>query len=90
MKIEDDNLTKSKMKSMPVPEYFECPISFWVMKDPVTGKDGWTYERTEIRNYVENYGGKSPMNRKTIDLKCLYPNLALKKAMEHSKCLEVS
>ena len=57
------------------------------MKDPVTGKDGWTYERSEIKNYVENYGGKSPMNRKTVDVKDLFPNLALKKAIEDKNYL---
>lgn len=65
-----------------IPDYFECPITYEIMKDPVTTNDNWTYEAQGINTYVDNYGGKSPMNRATIDKEVMYPNIALRKAID--------
>jgi tetratricopeptide (TPR) repeat protein len=64
------------------PDYFEWPITYELMKDPITTNDNCTYESQEINMYVDNYGGKSPMNRATIYKEVMYPNIALKKAIE--------
>merc|ERR1712173_439285 len=46
-------------KSVDVPSAFLCPISNEVMKDPVIAFDGYTYERSEIQDYLKQHN-KSP------------------------------
>ena len=58
------------------------------MKDPVTAKDGYTYERSFIEKYIKDFRGKSPMNREKIEIKSLFPNKALKKAIVAGKYVE--
>jgi len=83
-------LEESKTNVEP-PSYFECPISFDLIKSPFTTNDNFTYEESEIKRYVTNYNKVSPFNGKEIESTSIYPNLALKKAIaafEESKGLK--
>ncbi|KAL0344836.1 UNVERIFIED_CONTAM: E3 ubiquitin-protein ligase PUB24 [Sesamum radiatum] len=40
------------MENIEVPEYFICPISLQIMKDPVTAVSGITYDRESIENWL--------------------------------------
>jgi hypothetical protein len=60
---------------------FLCPISYAPFKDPVLCKDGVTYERAEINQWLED-SNISPMTRVNITDTTQYPNFALKNAMK--------
>lgn len=59
----------------PPPSFF-CPISLQIMRDPVFGSDGYSYERDEILKHLAR-SRVSPMTREALDTK-LVPNRSLK------------
>lgn len=61
-------------------EIFECPITLEFMTDPVVASDGYTYERSNIVELIEN-GGKSPMTREKLKGH-VYPNRFYKSILE--------
>jgi uncharacterized sporulation protein YeaH/YhbH (DUF444 family) len=65
-----------------IPQDWFCPICQEVMKDPVIGPDGFTYERSYIEQWLEK-NNTSPVTRKEMDSKNLIPNLALKSTIEN-------
>ena len=54
-----------------------CPITHCVMKDPVQGSDGHTYERSAIVSAL-TYKSESPMTRQHMTINDLKPNVALR------------
>jgi len=64
-----------------IPSEFLCPITYDIMKNPVVGSDGHTYEEEEIRRHLiaSMY---SPMTRAYMDVSSLRPNYALKSQIE--------
>ena len=65
-----------------VPEEYKCPISMEIMKDPVIGTDGHTYEREAITEWLTTRAARSPMTRVAMNLDDLKPNYALRAAIE--------
>ena len=76
-----------------IPDYFMCPISHMVMRNPVMARDGQTYDNTTIRQYItsKHSSGEdapSPMRidlqgqGKDLKLAHLMRNLNLKQAIE--------
>nr|KAG5698725.1 hypothetical protein BaRGS_008499 [Batillaria attramentaria] len=61
-------------------EYDEllCPITREVMKDPVIAADGYTYDRSAIRAWLESGKDRSPMTNAVLAHKNLIPNRTLK------------
>ena len=57
----------SDLKETEVPDYFLCPITHDIMKDPVICIDGFTYERTAIEHWLEN-NQTSPITRQSLVL----------------------
>ena len=58
-------------------ETITCPITHCIMKDPVQGKDGHTYERSAIINAL-TYKRESPVTRENMTINDLKPNYAIK------------
>ena len=58
-------------------ETITCPITHCVMKDPVQGSDGHTYERSAIINALQ-IKSESPMTRQRMTINDLKVNVALK------------
>eukprot|EP00820_Chromera_velia_P028280 Cvel_11564.t1-p1 / transcript=Cvel_11564.t1 / gene=Cvel_11564 / organism=Chromera_velia_CCMP2878 / gene_product=hypothetical protein / transcript_product=hypothetical protein / location=Cvel_scaffold731:723-2098(-) / protein_length=189 / sequence_SO=supercontig / SO=protein_coding / is_pseudo=false len=54
------------------------------MNDPVTGSDGFTYERDELMNVLASENPVSPMTREPLQ-KTIYENKAIKRAIEAYK-----
>lgn len=54
-----------------------CPITQELMREPVIGTDGYTYERVAIESWVRAHG-TSPMTRERMSLADLRPNRAIK------------
>ena len=59
---------------------YECPISFEILRDPVTAEDGHTYERKEIEDWLK-HNKVSPMTRAPIGTK-LITNYKAKTAVQ--------
>ncbi|CAK9181027.1 unnamed protein product [Ilex paraguariensis] len=47
------------MDNIEVPEYFICPISLQIMKDPVTTITGITYDRESIEHWLLEFEGEN-------------------------------
>ncbi len=58
----------------PVPEEYVCPIGMEIMKDPVIGSDGQTYEREAITEWLTTRMPRSPMTRVLMTIDNLQPN----------------
>ncbi|CAH8266103.1 unnamed protein product [Arabidopsis lyrata] len=64
------------------PQYFICPISLEVMKDPQLAADGFTYEAEAISTWLQRGHETSPMTNKKLLHTKLVPNLALRSAIQ--------
>jgi serine/threonine protein kinase len=58
-----------------------CPLTCDIFCDPVIGKDGHTYERKDITEWLEQYG-TSPITREPMDVESLRPNHIVRKMIE--------
>ncbi|UJR37737.1 hypothetical protein I4U23_030432 [Adineta vaga] len=58
-----------------------CPITFTLFREPVVAKDGHTYERTAIIEWIQR-NGTSPFTREPITIEGLCPNYAMKNLVE--------
>ncbi|CAF1014873.1 unnamed protein product [Rotaria sordida] len=59
-----------------------CPITLGLFRDPVLAQDGHTYEREAIVEWIQKEG-RSPITDQPLSLEHLYPNYAIKKAVDH-------
>lgn len=64
-----------------IPNEWYCPITCEIMKDPVIGNDGHTYERDAIVKWLSVHN-KSPMTKQTMTIDNLVPNIALRNTIE--------
>ena len=65
----------------PPDDILVCPITLALFRDPVLAQDGHTYEREAIQEWIER-GGRSPITDQDLSLEHLYPNYAIKKAVD--------
>ena len=63
------------------PNDWLCPITLQIMRDPVIGADGYTYERSAITTWLSS-NSISPMTRQSMTGTMLTPNLALRHTIE--------
>jgi hypothetical protein len=61
---------------------FICPISLEIMKDPVIGPDGHSYDRDSISAWLASGQSVSPLTRLPLNGSDLIPNHALRNAIE--------
>ena len=64
-----------------IPEAYLCPITSELMKDPVIDREGHTFERVPIEEWVKNHHS-CPVSRARLELDDLSPNRALRDAIE--------
>ena len=55
----------------------QCPITLDIFCDPVLVKDGYTYDRKAIQDWIRNHG-TSPMAREPLLIEQLFPNRIVK------------
>lgn len=60
-----------------IPDSFCCPITLAIMDDPVCDKEGNSYERAAILDWISRHGC-SPITRTPMEATDLVPNRALK------------
>jgi hypothetical protein len=75
-----DSLKENTKNILGGNDSFLCPITRDVMEDPVSAKDGHTYEREAIEMWFHN-NSRSPKTNEQISTE-LIPNYALKSAIE--------
>lgn len=63
------------------PAEFVCPLSHTLMREPVVGSDGQTYERKWIVHWLQQHG-TSPVSREPMEATRLVPNYALKSMID--------
>ncbi|CAG8476527.1 8578_t:CDS:1 [Dentiscutata erythropus] len=73
----DENL-----KVRDLPDHFLDKISFNIMHDPVITPSGITYERAHLKEHFKKIGHFDPLSRRECRESDLYPNLAMKEAIE--------
>ena len=64
-----------------VPREFYCPITGDLMNEPVLGKDGHSYEKSEIFQWLST-NKTSPLTREPLTTDDLVDNLPLKRSIE--------
>jgi len=69
---EIDELDREKGE-IEIPNHFLCPITLSVIKDPVDGNDGRTYERGAILEWLQTHNS-SPMTLQPMTVEDLVPN----------------
>jgi len=70
--------------SQDIPSAFICPITLYMMNQPVSDPDGNTYERTAIEQWISQHG-TSPITRNPMTLRDLRPNRALSELINKYK-----
>ena len=65
-----------------IPEYYKCPVTKRLIFDPVISKYGNTFDKTSLKNFVRQYK-EEPIEKKPMSLAHIYPNFAMKDALEH-------
>jgi hypothetical protein len=72
------------MDEIEVPQYFICPISLQIMKDPVTAITGITYDRDSIEHWLfRNKNITCPVTKQPLPLDSdLTPNHTLRRLIQ--------
>lgn len=66
------------------PSYFYCPITYEIMTDPVIDREGNTYERSAIAEWLSRTG-ESPLTRTRMSIYDLVPNRILRNLIEDAR-----
>ncbi|XP_046563598.1 WD repeat, SAM and U-box domain-containing protein 1-like [Haliotis rubra] len=61
-----------------VPDEYLCPITREIMHDPVIAADGYTYDKSAIKSWIESGKDRSPMTNSLLPSNNLTPNRTLK------------
>ena len=64
-------------KEIACPEELRCPISHEALRDPVIAKDGHTYERENIKQWLKDHA-TSPLTNERLASKELLPNYTVR------------
>ncbi|KAL3684190.1 hypothetical protein R1sor_002212 [Riccia sorocarpa] len=75
-------LTKPMKKEVSVPDFFRCPISLELMRDPVTLCTGQTFDRISIEKWFEKGHSTCPATMQILDNTELVPNHTLRRLIQ--------
>jgi hypothetical protein len=62
---------------------FICPLTRTIMQDPVTIREGHTFERAALLKFIEKYGEISPNSGKPLGVPCFYASKRLSWEIHH-------
>ncbi|KAH8940186.1 hypothetical protein BDL97_15G075500 [Sphagnum fallax] len=65
-----------------VPDHFCCKITMDLFRDPVITPSGVTYERSALLEHLRKVGNFDPLTRTPLTPEQVFPNLALKEAVQ--------
>ncbi|CAF2111776.1 unnamed protein product [Brassica oleracea var. botrytis] len=69
-------------KGVSTPPYFRCPLSTELMVDPVIVASGQTFDRTSIKEWLDNGLAVCPRTRQVLSHQELIPNYTVKAMIE--------
>ncbi|KAL2636143.1 hypothetical protein R1flu_007622 [Riccia fluitans] len=75
-------LTKPMKEDVAVPDFFRCPISLELMRDPVTLCTGQTYDRISIEKWFDKGHNTCPSTMEILDNTELLPNHTLRRLIQ--------
>lgn len=64
------------------PDYLVCQLSFNLLKDPVISPSGYTYERSELEKWVNEFHN-DPITREKLEMNQVISNRAIQDASTH-------
>jgi hypothetical protein len=76
-KSKNDPVEQEEEKEVAPLQRFLCPLTRTIMQDPVTIREGHTFERTALLNFIEEYGEISPNSGKPLGAPCFYASKKL-------------
>ena len=76
-----ESTSDSQTPKNQIAQAFLCPITLEVMKDPVIDKEGNSYEKSAILEWLQTHD-TSPMTRRPLSAEDLSPNRALKDLLD--------
>ncbi|KAL3151050.1 hypothetical protein ABBQ38_012919 [Trebouxia sp. C0009 RCD-2024] len=65
-----------------LPDSFKCPITFGIMKEPATTRNGLTYDRPAIMKWIEQHR-RDPTTSLKLKAHHLSPNLSLRSVIQN-------
>lgn len=65
-----------------IPTHFRCPISFDLMKDPVTMSTGITYDRQSIETWLDMGNTTCPVTNQELNVEDLIPNHSIRRMIQ--------
>ncbi|KAL2611632.1 hypothetical protein R1flu_023324 [Riccia fluitans] len=65
-----------------VPDHLCCSITMEIFRDPVITPSGISYERAAIEEHLKQVGSFDPVSRMPLTVDQVYPNLALRDAVQ--------
>ncbi|KAL3145667.1 hypothetical protein ABBQ32_003202, partial [Trebouxia sp. C0010 RCD-2024] len=65
-----------------LPDSFKCPITFGIMKEPATTRNGLTYDRPAILKWIEQHR-RDPTTSLKLKAHHLSPNLSLRSVIQN-------
>ena len=74
-------LERHRSEALPIPEAYLCPITGEIMREPVMDRDGHTFERGAIEQWVRDHHN-CPISRAPLELADLAPNRVLRDLIE--------
>ena len=77
------------MSSNPILESITCPINGTIMKDPVQGNDGQTYERSAIVEWLTKHQLNSPITKQPMSVSDLKVNASIRFLCDKYHCWRI-
>ena len=71
----------SNYSNSTIEETFLCPLGLELMDDPVMTREGITYDRKNIENWLKD-NDECPLTKNKLNVNDLVRNIALKQAIE--------
>ncbi len=80
-KKDDEASNESNNFNLKIEETFLCPLGLEIMNDPVMTREGITYDRKNIENWLKD-NDDCPLTKNKLNVNDLIKNIALKQAID--------
>ena len=74
---EDDIAATTTAANKDIPKHLICPLSGAIMKDPVTTKHGYNFEKVNLVNWLCKNGNICPLTYQPLEMRQVVPNVKL-------------
>ena len=77
--------SNTEISSDEIPQSFLCPLTLELMNEPVIDREGNTYEKAAIMDWLQKGNTTSPLTRSALKADDLTPNRSIKEAITEFK-----